>query len=59
MDCGLRDGDAVAHGWLERRLGVWIQGGGESFSCRRAMQPRIAELAIEPAGYSDQGSFFM
>ncbi|MBF8663768.1 hypothetical protein IRZ45_09530 [Pseudomonas aeruginosa] len=57
--CGLRDGDAVAHGWLERRLGAWIQDGGESFSCKRATQSRIAELAIEPAGYSDQGSFFM
>ncbi|MBK3752825.1 hypothetical protein GFM12_09780 [Pseudomonas aeruginosa] len=56
---GLNDGDAVAHGWLERRLGAWIQDGGESFSCKRAMQSRIAELVIEPAGYSDQGSFFM
>ncbi|EIU1669058.1 hypothetical protein [Pseudomonas aeruginosa] len=57
--CGLRDGDAVAHGWMERRLGAWIQDGGESFSCKRAIQSRIAELAIEPSGYSDQGSFFM
>lgn len=57
--CGLKDGDAVAHGWLERRLGAWIQDGGESFRCKRAVQPRLADLAIEPNGYSDQGSFFL
>lgn len=57
--CGLNDGDAVAHGWLERRLGAWIQDGGEGFRCKRAMQSRIADVAIEPAGYADQGSFFM
>lgn len=57
--CGLSDGDSVAHGWLERRLGAWIQDGGESFRCKRAMQSRIADMAIEPAGYSEQGSFFL
>lgn len=56
---GFADGDAVAHCWLERRLGAWIQDGGEGFRCRRFMQSRLAELAIEPNGYGDQGSFFM
>lgn len=57
--CGLSDGDSVARGWLERRLGSWIQDGGENFRCTRAMQSRVADVAIEPVGYSDQGSFFM
>lgn len=56
---GLSSGDATAHGWLERRLGTWIQDGGESFHCRRVMQSRIANVSIGPTGYSDQGSFFM
>jgi hypothetical protein len=55
----LKDGDAWAHGWVERQLGAWIQDGGEDFSCKRAMQARLADMTIEPAGYSDQGSFFM
>lgn len=60
-DCseGIKDGDAFAHCWLERRLGAWIQDGGEDFSCKRAVQPRIAGVHIEPTGYSDQGSFIM
>lgn len=56
---GLRDGDAFARAWIERRLGAWIQDGGEDFSCKRAVQPQLAQIEIEPAGYSDQGSFFM
>lgn len=55
---GLSDGDAVAHCWVERRLGAWIQDGGEHFSCKKILQIRLAGLAIEPRGYSDQGSFF-
>lgn len=57
--CGFADGDAVAHCWLERRFGAWIQDGGEGFRCRRVMHSRLADLAIEPNGYADQGSFFM
>ncbi|MFC5771733.1 hypothetical protein [Thauera sinica] len=56
---GLRDGDAWAHCWVERSLGAWIQDGGEDFSCKRIVQSRLAELRIEPLGYSDQGSFFI
>lgn len=54
----LTDGEATAHGWLERRFGAWIQDGGEDVKCKRAQQSRLAALAIEPLGYSDQGSFF-
>lgn len=57
--CGLASGDAVAHGWLERRLGAWIQDASDRFSCKRALQARLVEVAIDPAGYSDQGSFIM
>lgn len=56
---GIEDGAAFAHGWLERRLGAWIQDGGEGFSCRRAMQTRVAAVTIEPHGYADQGSFIL
>lgn len=56
---GLNDGDAVAHCWLERRFGAWIQDGGDAFRCRRSVQPHLANLVIEPNGYSDRGSFFI
>lgn len=57
---GLEDGDAVATCWLERQFGAWIQdGGGEIFRCKREIKNRLAGLAVEPNGYSDQGSFFM
>ncbi len=56
---GLDDGSACAHGWLERRLGAWIQDGGEEFSCKRAVQARVAAVVIEPHGYADQGSFIL
>ena len=56
---GLSDGDAVAHCWLERRLGAWIQDGGEDLSCKRIAQLRLTSLEIEPRGYSERGSFFL
>jgi hypothetical protein len=56
---GIKDGDAFARCWLERRLGAWIQDGGEDFTCKRAVKSRVAGAAVEPAGYSDQGSFIM
>ncbi|MBS7457900.1 hypothetical protein [Coralloluteibacterium stylophorae] len=51
--------DAYARCWVGRRLGAWIQDGGEDFSCRGAALSRVAGVTIEPRGYSDQGSFFM
>jgi hypothetical protein len=56
---GFAEGDAFARCWLERRLGVWIQDGGEDFSCRRTLLPRVADVALEPNGYADQGSFIL
>ena len=55
---GLDDGDAFAQAWIERRLGAWIQDGGD-FSCRRRVQPLLADLVLQPNGYSDRGSFFL
>ena len=55
---GLEDGHATAHGWVERRLGAWLQDGGEAFHSKRALQPRLSAIRIEPLGYSDQGPFF-
>ncbi|MBS4800427.1 MAG: hypothetical protein KH046_06280 [Stenotrophomonas maltophilia] len=56
---GIRDGKAAAHGWFERRLGVWLMDGGEDFSCKRMIQQRVAAARVESAGYSDIGSFIM
>ena len=56
---GLEDGQAIAAGWFERRLGAWIQDGGEDFRCKRLILPRLAALNIQPLGYADQGSFFL
>lgn len=56
---GLADGAAVGLCWLERKLGAWIQDGGEDFSCKRSVLSRVAGVVVEPNGYSDQGSFIM
>lgn len=55
----LSSGDGVASGWLERRLGAWLQDGGEHVHCKLALKQRISETIVAPMGYSDQGSFFM
>jgi hypothetical protein len=57
--CGLSDGDAVAHCWLERRLGAWVQDGGAGFSCKRTAQALLVGLNVTPNGYADQGSFIL
>jgi hypothetical protein len=54
---GIKEGAALAYGWLERRLGAWIMDGGEDIECKRAVQARVANVLIEPLGYSDQGGF--
>lgn len=54
---GIKDGVALAQGWLERRLGAWVMDGGEDFECKRAVQSRVAAAQVDPLGYSDQGSF--
>lgn len=56
---GLSGGDAVAHCWVERRLGAWIQDAWVGFACKRNTQAQLLEMAIEPHGYSDLGSFIL
>lgn len=56
---GLDDGAACAHGWLERQLGTWVHDDGKAFSCKRAVQARVAAAKVEPCGYADQGSFIL
>lgn len=55
----LESGDATAHGWVERRLGAWLQDGGEGVHVRRTLQPFLASIKLAPLGYSDQGPFFI
>ena len=57
LSAGLEDGAAFAQGWLERRLGAWLMDGGEAYSCKRALQARLAAVDVKPLGYADQGSF--
>lgn len=56
---GLKDGDAFARCYVERRLGAWIQEGGHDLSCKRAAQSFLSRLRLEPSGYADHGSFIM
>lgn len=56
---GLSSADATAHGWVERRLGVWIQDASDAFHCKRDLKARLAELSIDPLGYSDLGSLIL
>lgn len=55
----LPGGDVHAHCWLERRLGGWIQDGGDGFSCRRALLARVSEVSTDPHGYADFSSFIL
>lgn len=53
----LKQCDAHAQGWLERKLGVWIHEGGHDFRCKRAVLGQVAAAKVETAGYADLGSF--
>lgn len=51
----LKAGGAVAHGFLERRKGAWLQATPSLFRCRAEMLYPIARLEIEPEGFADHG----
>lgn len=56
---GIDRAAAFGRCWLERRLGAWIQDGGEDFGCKRTIMQRVVGIQIKPLGYADQGSFIM
>jgi hypothetical protein len=56
---GLKDCDAFAHCWLERRLGAWIQDGGERFGSKHKLLQQLMQAKVDPRGFSDQGSFIV
>ena len=55
MGATFRDGEAIASGWLERKLGAWLQTTPELFRCRRHLVLALAGMTVAPAGYSDSG----
>ena len=54
-NAGFAAGDAVATGWLERKLGLWLQSATTQFSCRMVLLPVLAAMNIAPLGYGDRG----
>ena len=60
----LETGECVAHCWLERRTGVWIESSrgsvsSASFRCRKDKLLRMSMLKVRPTGYADRGKFFL
>lgn len=58
-DRSFRAGDAWAGGWLERKLGAWLQSSTSQFSCRQALLPKLVDMSAEPLGYGDRGRVIM
>jgi hypothetical protein len=52
---GFDFGDAVAHGWLERERGAWLQSSTSLFACRRNLLVQLAEADIQPVCFGDRG----
>ena len=53
--------DAWAGGWLERREGTYLQSSStvSLFRCRNTIMPILADCAIEPNGYKDNGKLHL
>jgi hypothetical protein len=51
-------GDVVAHAWVERHNGPWLQSGSTNLKARRHLLPTVTELVVEPHGYADRGRFY-
>lgn len=57
---GLRAGEAFASGWVERRLGAWLQvGQSPRFNCRKDRLNTVEKLRVKPQGYADNGRFML
>jgi hypothetical protein len=54
----LEMGEAVAHGWLERRTRKHLQD-GSMFRCRKALLQRLAAAQVTPRGFKDHGRLFL
>ena len=59
-NAGLYAGDAFASGWLERKNGKWLQDNGKPCNAfRRDILPMIAQMAVAPNGFQDNGRIIM
>ena len=54
-NAGFIAGEAFAAGWLERRLGRWLQASPGLFRCRREVLGILSEATIEPNGFASHG----
>jgi hypothetical protein len=55
-----RFGEAVAHGWLERRTGKYLQSpssGRDNYHGTKQLTPMLAALMVEPHGFDAKGKF--
>lgn len=54
-NAGFVAGDAFAAGWLERKLGAWLQSSPSMFRCRKHLLRELEQMPAEPQGYGDRG----
>ena len=53
-------GQMSAHGWLERRLGPWLQTpNSPRLYIKRSREAQVAALQVDPNGYADRGPFIL
>lgn len=58
VDAGFKVGEIVAWGYLERKLGKWLQVGTIlRLKSRAGFVDRVAALRVKPKGYKDEGRF--
>lgn len=60
FNAGLHAGDAFASGYLERKLGAWLQTSANPIgSFRRVLLDRLSDVSVLPLGFVDTGKFMM
>lgn len=58
VDAGFKVGEIVAWGYLERKLGKWLQVGTIlRLKSRAGFADRVARIKVKPRGYKDEGRF--